>query len=149
MCGLQTQYAPAGYVGLWTRLEGFRRDDLTRALERRTVVQAWMMRSTIHMASKADFWRFSAAVREARRTAWQRGFKRTARERRRTKVRRFLSDGPRKRAEIVKALGLDTAMWYGASLWVDLVRIPPSGTWTSPRADLYAVASDGSVHHPT
>ena len=50
-----------------------------------------------------------------------------------TKVRRFLSDGPRKRAEIVKALGLDTAMWYGASLWVDLVRIPPSGTWTSPR----------------
>ena len=28
--GLQTQYAPSGYVGLWTRLAGFRRDDLTR-----------------------------------------------------------------------------------------------------------------------
>ncbi|HVQ22015.1 MAG TPA: winged helix DNA-binding domain-containing protein, partial [Candidatus Saccharimonadia bacterium] len=23
--GLQTQYAPSGYVGLWTRLAGFRR----------------------------------------------------------------------------------------------------------------------------
>ena len=27
--GLQTQYAPSGYVGLWTRLAGFRRDALT------------------------------------------------------------------------------------------------------------------------
>ncbi len=33
--GLQTQYAPAGYIALRTRLEGFRREDLTRALERR------------------------------------------------------------------------------------------------------------------
>src|SRR5206468_5745059 len=29
--GLQTQYAPSGYVGLWTRVAGFERDDLTRA----------------------------------------------------------------------------------------------------------------------
>ncbi len=31
--GLQTQYAPSGYVGLWTRLARFDRDALTRALE--------------------------------------------------------------------------------------------------------------------
>jgi uncharacterized protein YcaQ len=144
LCGIQTQYAPAGYIGLWTRLDGFRRDDLTRALERKTVVQAWMMRSTIHMASKADFWRFCAAVRGARRATWQRGFKRAAREASAaaTKVRRLLADGPRKRSEIVAALGLDTATWYGACLWVDLVRVPPSGTWEMPRADRYAVASD-------
>jgi hypothetical protein len=37
VAGLQTQYAPSGYVGLWSRLEGFERDDLTRALERRSV----------------------------------------------------------------------------------------------------------------
>ena len=30
--GLQTQYAPSGYVGLWTRVAGFQRDALTRAL---------------------------------------------------------------------------------------------------------------------
>jgi hypothetical protein len=29
VAGLQTQYAPSGYVGLWTRLAGFRRDALT------------------------------------------------------------------------------------------------------------------------
>jgi hypothetical protein len=40
VAGLQTQYAPSGYVGLWSRLEDFERDSLTRALERRSVVQA-------------------------------------------------------------------------------------------------------------
>jgi hypothetical protein len=28
--GLQTQYAPSGYIGLWSRLHDFRRDALTK-----------------------------------------------------------------------------------------------------------------------
>ena len=44
--GVQAQYAPSMYIGLWSRLEGFERDDLTRALERRTVVQGTLMRAT-------------------------------------------------------------------------------------------------------
>ena len=32
MCGLQAQYAPSMYIGLWTRVEGLQRDALTRAL---------------------------------------------------------------------------------------------------------------------
>ena len=39
MGAVQTQYAPSAYVALWTKLAGFERDDLTRALEHRTVVQ--------------------------------------------------------------------------------------------------------------
>jgi hypothetical protein len=142
--GLQTQYAPAGYVALRTRLEGFRRDDLTRALERRSVVQAWMMRSTIHMASKRDFWLFTAAIREQRRRGWIRSFKGSASEvaDAAKKTERFLADGPKRRAEIVKAAGLDTATWYGVNLWIDLVRVPPFGTWERPRADLFGLASD-------
>jgi Winged helix DNA-binding domain len=35
--GIQAQYAPSMYVGLWSRLEGLERDALTRALERKTV----------------------------------------------------------------------------------------------------------------
>ena len=41
--GLQTQYAPSGYIGLWSRLEGFGRAVLTRALDRRSRV--WCARS--------------------------------------------------------------------------------------------------------
>src|SRR5436305_3779257 len=39
VAGLQTQYAPSGYVALWSRLDGFRRADLTDALHTGTVVQ--------------------------------------------------------------------------------------------------------------
>jgi hypothetical protein len=144
VAGLQTQYAPAGYIALRTRLEGFQREDLTRALERRSVVQAWMMRATIHMASKRDFWLFTAAIREQRRKGWVQSFRGSASEvaAAARKAERFLADGPKRRAEIMKELGCDTPTWYGVNLWLDLVRVPPYGTWEQPRADLYGLASD-------
>ena len=46
--GLQAQYAPSAYVGLWSRVAGLEREALTRELERRRVVQATLMRVTIH-----------------------------------------------------------------------------------------------------
>jgi hypothetical protein len=142
--GLQTQYAPSGYIGLRSRVDGFRREDLTRALERKRVVQAWMMRSTIHMATTRDFWLFIPGVRMARRRSWMKGFRRTeaAAKVAAEETRRFLADGPRRRTEIVKSLGFDSATWYGVGLWLDLVRVPPFGTWGQPRADLYGLASD-------
>ncbi|HEV2712101.1 MAG TPA: crosslink repair DNA glycosylase YcaQ family protein, partial [Gaiellaceae bacterium] len=72
LAGLQAQYAPAMYIGLWTRLVGFERDALTRALERRTVIQATLMRATIHVVSKRDYWPFAAAIRMPRRRWWER-----------------------------------------------------------------------------
>jgi hypothetical protein len=65
--GLQAQYAPAMYVGLWSRVEQMQRDDLTRALERRVVVQGTLLRSTIHLVSARDYWPFAMAVRQPRR----------------------------------------------------------------------------------
>ena len=72
MGGLQAQYAPSMYIGLWSRVEGFERDDLTRALERRTVVQGSLVRATIHLVSAKDYWPFAVASREARREMWLR-----------------------------------------------------------------------------
>src|SRR3954452_15356884 len=70
--GMQTQYAPSGYVGLWTRLRDFQRDDLTRALESHEIVQGTLHRNTIHMVSRREYWRYAAGVREARRAWWLR-----------------------------------------------------------------------------
>ncbi len=70
MGGLQAQYAPSMYVGLWSRMEGFERDALTRALERRSVVQGTLMRSTIHLVSARDYWPLALAVERARRDWW-------------------------------------------------------------------------------
>src|SRR5689334_921403 len=68
--GLQSQYAPSPYVSLWTRLEGFRREQLTRALEQRRVVQGTLMRVTIHIVSAADYWPMTEGIREHRRRQW-------------------------------------------------------------------------------
>ena len=143
---LQTQYAPSAYVGLFSRLEGIARDDLTRALERRAVIQATTLRVTIHMCSRADYWPTIDAVTEARR-AWWRVASRHARtdrdmEGHADRVRAVLSDGPMKRAALVAALGIDATTWNGLGLWVDLVRVPPSGTWEHRRGDLYGLAED-------
>jgi Winged helix DNA-binding domain len=146
--GLQAQYAPSMYVGLWSRLEGFERDQLTRALERRAVVQGTLMRMTIHLVSKRDYWPFAVAVRNARREHWLKTRDPSAREISSAArgVRRAIGDGSMTSAELDAALGDrkgPIAVWRnGVGLWVDLVRVPPSGTWERRRADIYAVAEE-------
>jgi hypothetical protein len=144
--GLQTQYAPSGYVGLWSRLDPFTRDDLTRALERRSVVQATLMRVTIHLVSARDFPLFAEAVRQSRREWWLRVHRGRADPRRveaaARRAEKLLADGPRHRDELLELLRSDTITWNGVGLWVDLVRAPPSGTWERRRADLFAAARE-------
>ena len=141
--GLQTQYAPSGYVGLWTRLAGFRREALTEALVGRSVVQATLMRTTIHMVARREFWRYAAGVRSARR-GWALRVTRprldeSAMVRHAAEMRTALAAGPR----TVKELGELGAGFVGQlGLWVDLVRVPPSGTWERRRADRLGLAED-------
>ena len=141
---LQAQYAPSMYVGLWSRVEGFRRDDLTRLLERRAVVQGTLMRVTIHLVSARDYWPLALAVRHARRALWLR----TMRDRgdgsdyeaAAEALRQRLRHGPVRRRELDQLVGKERAI--GVGLWLDLVRVPPSGTWERRRADLYGAAED-------
>src|SRR5688500_10904008 len=67
MGGIQAQYAPAGYIGLWSRMRDFERPMLTRALEDRSAIQATLMRATIHMVSATDYWPMEIGVRRIRR----------------------------------------------------------------------------------
>jgi Winged helix DNA-binding domain len=140
--GLQAQYAPAMYIGLWSRLDGLQRDAVTRALERRSVIQATLMRATIHLVSKRDYWPFVVAIREPRRRWWERVHPDRPPDMRAAakRLRVFLADAPRRRKEIEEFLGRERALGVGA--YLDLVRVPPSGTWEQRRADLYACAAD-------
>jgi Winged helix DNA-binding domain len=144
--GLQAQYAPSSYIGLWSRLAGFAREDLTRALERRTVVQGTLMRDTIHLVSARDYPLLAEGVREGRRAWWLRVHRGKATEstmvEAAARARSLLAQRPRRRSELMKHLGVDTAIWNGIGLWLDLVRVPPSGTWERRRADVYAAADD-------
>jgi len=142
VAGLQAQYAPAMYVALWSRMEGLERDALTRSLVRRSVVQGTLMRATIHLVSKRDYWPLAVALRDPRREWWERvhpdrppDMPAAAK-----RLRRFLADGPRRRKEIEELFGRERAL--GVGVYIDLVRVPPSGTWEQRRADLYAAAED-------
>jgi hypothetical protein len=144
--GIQAQYAPSMYIGLWSRLEGFERDVLTRALERRSVVQATLMRVTIHLVSAGDYWPFTVAVRKPRREQWLRarpgGPDARSLSAAAKRLRRRLADGPLHRKEIDELVGMGAVGVNGVGMWVDLVRVPPSGTWERRRADLYASAEE-------
>ena len=135
--GIQAQYAPSMYIGLWSRLDGFERDALTRALHRRAVVQATLMRSTIHLVSRRDYWPLAVAIR-ARLPTRARVYKKSESEfeRAAARVRAFLADGPKRDREIADALGPETwrpASASGRSSCASRRRVPGSGAAPSSR----------------
>jgi hypothetical protein len=58
LAGLQAQAARPPFVGLWSRLDGFRREVLVRAIERQQVVRGTLMRGTLHLVTRTDYVRF-------------------------------------------------------------------------------------------
>ncbi|MEX0850785.1 MAG: winged helix DNA-binding domain-containing protein [Gaiellaceae bacterium] len=146
--GIQNQYAPNAYIRLFSCLEGFRREDLTRELERRTVVQGSLIRDTIHVVSKRDYGLFAAGIRASGQEWWRRVNKipdevdmRTFAKRART----FLRGSVRSHAEIeefLRANDFPRPSVWGFSHWLDLIRVPPSGTWEQRRANMFALAEE-------
>src|SRR5215217_8490756 len=137
--GIQAQYAPSMYIGLWSRLRDFERAALTRALERRSVIQATLLRSTIHLVSKRDYWPWAEAIRASRREHWLRVAPDAPRDAEMTAlahhVYEALDGGSMRRADIEARIGKRATQ--ALNLWLHLVRAPPSGTWERRRADLY------------
>ena len=149
VCGIQAQYAPSMYFGLWSRTQEkcqtpFLRS-LTEALERREVVQGTLMRVTIHLVSPRDYWPFALAVRDARRQLWLRAWKNDPPEEELVAAAATLRaalarDGALPRKQVEELIGKPAAR--GIHLWLDIVRVPPSGTWERRRADLFGAAAD-------
>lgn len=149
VAGLQTQYAPSAYMRLWSRLSDFRREALTNALVQRSAVQATLLRVTIHLVSAHDYPILTEAIRARRREWWLGAHRRQIEGLDMNGVarllRRHLTEGPRRQAELIELLeteGFPRIAWSGAGLWLDLVRVPPSGTWEQRRADLYGLADE-------
>jgi hypothetical protein len=144
MAGLQAQYAPSMYIGLWTRIEGFERESLTRLLESREVVQATLLRATIHLVSRRDFWPFVVAVRDARRAWYHRAVRNSVGPAELAEAAKglevLLRERPLRRAEIDQLFGAEVRA--GVGMYLDMVRVPPSGTWARRRADLFGLAED-------
>ncbi|MGH3114373.1 MAG: winged helix DNA-binding domain-containing protein, partial [Gaiellaceae bacterium] len=64
LVGMQAQWPPAPYVGIWARTASFRREALERELARAAVVKATVMRQTLHLVARADYALLRAALSE-------------------------------------------------------------------------------------
>jgi hypothetical protein len=147
LAGLQAQWAPAPYVGLWARVAGFRRTALERALIARQVVRAVLMRGTIHLVSLADYGRFGVAVGSP---PWLRPDAAELGNRLDEIVREF-GRVPRTRAEVMDFLarehGVDPpnteAAWYALRTRSRLTHAPDSGLWRQSGRTRYV-----TIDHP-
>jgi Winged helix DNA-binding domain len=72
LAGMQAQYSPSPYIGLWSRVRDFKREELEAALSARLVYKATLMRGTLHLVSARQFDLFRIASRFPRHV-WSEG----------------------------------------------------------------------------
>jgi Winged helix DNA-binding domain len=64
LVGMQAQWPPSPYIGLWSRIAGFNRETLERAVQRGDVLKPTVMRGTLHLITARDYPLFYAALRD-------------------------------------------------------------------------------------
>jgi hypothetical protein len=148
LVGMQAQWPPAPYVGLWTRLTGFRRAGLERAVQRGDVLKPTVMRGTLHLVTTRDYPVFYAAFREM--NTWfgplhfERAFKSL------DEVRALLRDGRTDYTEILEYLretqpDLDETdrrrMVYAVRRHAHLLHARETAVWTTRPSATYELVS--------
>jgi hypothetical protein len=142
LAGLQAQAPLAPYVGLWTRLAGFRHQHLKDLMTERAVLRAHLMRNTVHLVDAADFVRFRPLYQPLMERALAGNFGRNLvgvdlAELAATAAA-LLGETPLTRAELGARLAPrwpdhdPAALAYAAGHLLPLVQVPPRGLWGEP-----------------
>ncbi len=137
---LHAQGVESTYVNLWSRIEGFRREQLTRALERGTVLRGNLQRNTLHLHSAREYPLYHAALRETRLEWLARAWKHRYTERELERARKAIAGPPRPMAELVDAVGGDQWLVRAVGIRFGLVTAPPAGVWGYHGPSPYALA---------
>jgi Winged helix DNA-binding domain len=127
LCAIQAQYSPSPYIALWTRLADFRKDALTRALERRQVVRATLMRITLHLVSARDYPSFAAVWMPATQEMTPRVDDRQLAEL--SRLVYAAARTPVTHADIEAVAATEMGGRWRTRCLAPLVQLPPAGTW--------------------
>ncbi len=164
LAGLQAQWPPAPYVGLWSRLAGFERRHLVRALERQQVVKATLMRATLHLLSARDYTLVAPILGEGWLAGLERKFPHEVGMVRSGHVERVAAGlyEPRRRSEVGELMGpwlreavpgLSWHLWAAVQARGRIVHAAQSAAWqTSWTAAFVSAppteesADDGAAH---
>jgi hypothetical protein len=140
--GLQAQWPPSPYLGLWSRVVGFHPDALMRAVRRRHVVRATLMRRTLHLVSAHDYLAYGgifegSRIREFRRQLEALGADPDF-EDEGERLAKLAATKPRTRPELLASLGRADLtrderspwlVWWGLSAQAGLVNGPEASVW--------------------
>ncbi len=149
LCGLQAQEAKPPFIGLWTRVDGFGRQDLHDALHKREVVRATLMRATLHLMSATDHAAFRDALQPVMTQAMRvLGARAKGLELRELvpAARALLAEEPRNfnelRAMLLEAFPHvnDRALGYAVRTNLPLVMVPTEERWAFPSVADFTLA---------
>jgi hypothetical protein len=149
---LQAQWPPSPYIGLWSRLEGFRREQLMRAVERRQVVRATAMRTTLHHVTARDYLEYAGELRVRRTASLEAQIAKLPGGADLDEVVHQIvvlaSERPRTRPELLRLLGLPKLelddrrpwlVWHLVSARAGLVHAPASSVWRMNTSGVFFV----------
>ena len=152
LAALQAQWSPSPYIALWSRVAGFEREKLWRAIERHQVIRARLMRGTLHLVSARDFYAFAVATQDLQRGAWNRlQVGRGVDPKEVAALAIAFARDPRPKEEVLahiqerlgRSLGgpFSWLVWRFVSAHADLVTAPPGGHWEYGGTDAPYVAA--------
>src|SRR5947208_10791226 len=150
ICAVQAQWPQSPFIALWTRLTGFEKDQLVRALEQKRVVKSQLFRITLHITSARDYPYFAAVWLRAARDATPRVTKEKLDELSR-RVKAIAMERPVTHDEVadLAAAEMGGFRWRTRTL-TPLVHLLPSGTWGHyGRAQLQAMEAVLGVELPS
>ena len=141
LTALQAQAPLAPYVGLWTRLAGFRHEDLQDLLTERSVVRAHLLRNTVHLLTAEDFLGFRSLFQPLMERGLAGNFGRNLRGVDTAELQAVAADlltrSPLTRTQLAARLAErwpdhdPASLAYAATHLLPLVQVPPRGLWGS------------------
>ncbi len=151
LVGVQAQWPPAPYIGIWTRTVGFRREALERLLARGAVVKATVMRQTLHLVSRRDYALLRAALSESNHLDQSGDAQAFA-----SSVRTLAGTGPVTTTQALAHLEREHGLtgeraryaWHGARIRAHLLHQPETAFWHGRPAGRFVAVAQPEPHDP-
>jgi hypothetical protein len=152
LVGMQAQWPPAPYGGIWTRTASFRREALERELASAAVVKATVMRQTLHLVTRRDYALLRAALSETNYYDQMPIARRLA-----PSVRALAATGPVTTAEALAYLQREHGLsgrnarvaWRGARVRAHLLHHHESALWRAGPDSRFVAIDEPDEHDPT
>jgi len=150
LVGMQSQAPNPPYIGLWTRLEQFRHDDLSTLMLDRKAVRIALMRSTIHLVSADDCRRLRPLLQPVIERDFNSAYTKLLAGLDPSEVttagRELVEERPRTFSELGASLQARwpdrdrQALSQAVRTFVPLVQVPPRGLWGQSGQSLHTSA---------